>query len=98
MSLRPDARTQGRGPSVSAAERFNGSRFGRFLNGSWGRPFRLLAGTGFLVTGLVALPSVLGIALLAWSVLPLSAGAFDVCWISRALGGPLSGRAIRAQR
>jgi hypothetical protein len=37
---------------------------------------------------IAALPWLLGI------VLPLSAGFFDVCYISRTLGGPLSGAAI----
>ena len=97
MPLHQDARAQDR-RSVPAAQRFNRSRFGRFLNGPWGRPFRLMAGAGFLLTGLWSLPSPLGIALVAWSTLPLSAGSFDVCWISAALGGPLSGRRIRAEQ
>lgn len=81
-----------------AAARFNGSAFGRFVNSGAGRVFRLAAGVAFLVAGLSTLPSVLGFGLIAWSVLPLSAGALDVCWISAALGGPLSGRRIRAER
>ncbi len=32
---------------------------------------------------------------MAWGVLPLSAGAFDLCYISAVLGGPLSGARIR---
>lgn len=40
----------------------------------------------------------MGIAALVWSVFPLSAGAFDVCYISAALGGPLSGSKIREQQ
>jgi hypothetical protein len=83
---------------IGAAQRFNGSRFGRFINSRPGRAFRLVAGTGFLVAGLARLPSPLGAGLLAWSVFPLSAGAFDVCWISAALGGPLTGGRIRTVR
>jgi hypothetical protein len=81
---------------VSAAERFNRSGFGRFINARSGRVFRLGVGTGFLGAGLVMLPSPFGIGLLTWSLLPLSAGALDICWISVALGGPLAGRRIRA--
>lgn len=81
----------------SAALRFNGSAFGRFINSGPGRAFRLVAGTGFLVAGVVALPSVLGVALVAWSTLPLTAGVFDLCWISAALRGPLTGSRIRAE-
>ena len=80
----------------TASDRFNRSGFGRFINSRSGRVFRLAAGTGFLIAGLLALPSALGIGLLVWSVLPLSAGVFDVCWISAALGGPLSGSRVRA--
>ena len=55
-----------------------------------------MAGTGFLAAGLILRSQPLGWAALAWSVLPLSAGAFDLCYISAALGGPLSGARIRA--
>jgi len=37
----------------------------------------------------------LGLAALAWSFFPLSAGIFNVCWISLALGGPFSSATIR---
>jgi hypothetical protein len=30
-----------------------------------------------------------------WSILPITAGGFDVCYISAVLGGPFSGRIIR---
>jgi hypothetical protein len=85
-------------PRRAAAARFNQSSFGTFINGRAGRMFRLVAGSAFLVVGLATLPSALGIGLTLWSVLPLSAGAFDVCWISLALGGPLTGQRIRAER
>ena len=35
---------------------------------------------------------------MVWSLLPLSAGAFDICYVSAALGGPLSGTKIRSQQ
>jgi hypothetical protein len=93
-----DARRAGGLAATHAAtsDRFNHSRFGRFINSPEGRVFRLVAGTGFLVAGLLELPSLLGIGLLVWSALPLSAGALDICWISAALGGPLTGRRIRS--
>jgi len=55
-----------------------------------------VAGTGFLAAGIALRSQPLGWAALAWSVLPLSAGAFDLCYISAALGGPLSGARIRS--
>ena len=39
----------------------------------------------------------LGVISMAWGVLPLSAGALDICYISALLGGPLSGAKIRAK-
>jgi hypothetical protein len=34
---------------------------------------------------------------MVWSIFPLSAGAFDLCFVSALLGGPLSGAKIRAK-
>ena len=76
-------------------ELFNRSFLSRFLNSSGGRIFRLAAGAGFLIVGYVYRHHALGVLSMAWSVLPLSAGAFDICYISAVLGGPLSGAKIR---
>ena len=81
---------------MSPAQRFNATGFSRWVNGPSGRAFRLLAGAAWLAVGLMFLGQWWGIAAMAWSVLPLSAGVFDVCWISAALGGPLRGKSIRA--
>lgn len=80
----------------SLAASFNQSGFSHFLNGPSGRVFRIVAGLGFLILGLVFRDHLLGILSLVWSVFPLSAGAFDICYISAALGGPLSGKQIRS--
>jgi hypothetical protein len=80
---------------MSTAERFNQSGFSRFINSPGGRAFRLVAGTGFLVVGFVYRHHPLGVVSMLWSVLPLSAGAFDLCFISALVGGPLSGAKIR---
>ena len=76
-------------------ELFNRSPLSRFINSSAGRIFRLAAGVGFLAVGYVYRHHALGVLSMAWSVLPLSAGAFDICYISAVLGGPLSGAKIR---
>jgi hypothetical protein len=80
------------------AEGFNRSRFARFINSPSGRIFRIVAGAGFLVIGLVAVSGgqMIGILSLVWSVFPLSAGLLDICYISAALGGPISGKQIRS--
>lgn len=76
-------------------EMFNRSSFSRFLNSPAGRIFRLVAGAGFLVVGYLFRDSALGVLSIVWSFFPLSAGAFDICYISVVLGGPLSGAKIR---
>ena len=78
------------------AAAFNRSGFARFLNSPSGRAFRLAAGGGFLILGIVTRSYPLGILALVWSAFPLSAGALDICYISAALGGPISGKQIRS--
>lgn len=80
---------------MSSAEAFNRSWFSRFINSQAGRVFRLVAGTGFLVVGYLFRDHPPGVISMAFSVLPLSAGAFDLCYFSAVLGGPLSGAKIR---
>jgi hypothetical protein len=81
---------------MNAADTFNHSSFSRWINGRSGRLFRLTAGMVFLIVGIIFSNTPWGIASLIWSVFPLSAGAFDICYISAVLGGPLSGKTIRA--
>jgi hypothetical protein len=83
---------------MSLHESFNRSAFSTFINSRAGRIFRLLAGVGFLLGGYAFRHTTLGVASMIWSLAPLSAGAFDLCFISAALGGPLSGRAIRSRK
>ena len=80
---------------MDLATRFNRSAFSRWINRPSGRVFRVVAGAGFLVTGIVTRQHWWGLAALVWSVLPLTEGGGDVCYISKALGGPLSGKEIR---
>ncbi len=76
-------------------EDFNQSPFSHFINSSAGRLFRVIAGAAFLVTGYFFRAHPLGMLAMLWSILPITAGGFDVCYVSAALGGPLSGRTIR---
>lgn len=78
-------------------EAFNRSGLSRFLNSPAGRVFRMLAGIGFLVVGYVYRSHALGAVSMVWGVLPLSAGALDICYVSALLGGPLSGKKIRSK-
>jgi hypothetical protein len=82
---------------MSWHEAFNESGFSKFLNSPAGRVFRLAAGTGFIVAGYKYRGHKLGVLAMAWGVLPLSAGALDICYVSAMLGGPLSGVKIRSK-
>lgn len=82
---------------MSWQESFNRSGFSKFLNSPAGRIFRFAAGAGYLVIGYVRRDRALGKLSMVWGVFPLSAGAFDICFISAALGGPLSGEKIRSK-
>lgn len=74
---------------------FNRSRFGKFLTSPAGRVFRLVAGSGFVVAGYLYRGHPLGVFSMAWGALAMIAGAFDLCFISAVLGGPLSGAKVR---
>jgi hypothetical protein len=80
---------------MSIAEAFNRSGFARFINSPAGRVFRLVVGAGFLVVGYLFRDQTLGVISMVFSVLPLSAGAFDLCYVSAILCCPLSGAKIR---
>ena len=82
---------------MSWHEDFNRSPLSRFLNSPAGRGFRIGAGIAFLAVGYLWRDHGLGLAAITWSIFPLTAGGFDVCYISAALGGPLSGSTIRAR-
>lgn len=82
----------------SLADRFNRTGLSRWVNSDPGRAFRLCAGAAFLTAGFLLRDSAAGIALMAWSAVPLSAGVFNLCWISAVLGGPVRSEAIRAQQ
>jgi hypothetical protein len=79
-------------------ESFNKSGFSKFLNSIAGRILRLVVGIGFLVIGYMYRSHVSGMISMVWGVLPLSAGALDICYVSAALGGPLSGKKIRSMQ
>lgn len=77
-------------------ESFNKSNFSIFLNSPSGRILRLVVGIAFIVVGYVYRDHALGVISIIWGLLPLSAGALDICYVSAALGGPLSGKKIRS--
>ena len=83
---------------MDLATRFNGTSFSEWINSDNGRTFRVVAGSMFLIVGVTFRDEWWGLASLAWGVLPLTAGSFDVCYISAVTGGPLKGSEIREQQ
>ena len=81
---------------MSLAKSFAQSGFARFMNNRAGRISRLVAGLALIVWGYAQLGETLGIVLMLIGLIPLVAGALDLCLISALLGGPLSGKKVRA--
>ncbi len=79
------------------SESFNRSGVSIFLNSPAGRVFRLVAGMAWFALGFVYRGYPLGIFSMVWGLLAFVAGAFDICFISVALGGPISGPKIRSE-
>jgi hypothetical protein len=68
--------------------------FSRFMASAAGRAVRIVAGVALIVIG-----GVLGggwWALAVVGLVPLAAGALDVCLFNLLFGQPLSGKAVRA--
>lgn len=66
-----------------------------FLASSAGRLTRVVAGIVLILIGLLALGGAGGIILALIGVVPLLAGAFDVCVFAPLFGLPFAGPALR---
>ena len=75
---------------------FAASWLGQCMSSTRGRVGRIVAGLALIVGGLFVLGGTAGIVLAAIGLVPLLAGAFDVCLFSALLGGPLRGSGVRA--
>jgi hypothetical protein len=80
--------------TVSIAESFGRSRFAQFVNSPAGRLARLVAGAGLIGWGYTQRGTGTGLVFIAAGFVPLAAGAFNLCFISALLGGPISGERI----
>ncbi|MCU0648870.1 MAG: hypothetical protein MUF00_12790 [Gemmatimonadaceae bacterium] len=77
---------------------FERSGFAQFMASPAGRVTRVVAGVGMVVGGIAWRndgSTTGGTTLAIAGAVPLSAGLFDVCWLSPIFGGPLRGSAIR---
>ena len=83
---------------MSIAESFGRSGFARFINSPAGRITRIVAGIVLIGWGYTQLTTVTGLALIIVGLVPLVAGALDLCLISALLGGPISGKRIRGSK
>jgi Protein of unknown function (DUF2892) len=79
---------------VSIAESFGRSRFARIVNSPAGRLARLVVGAGLIGWGYAQRGTGTGLVLMAVGLVPLAAGAFDLCFISALLGGPIRGARV----
>ena len=70
--------------------------FVRFMTSPSGRALRVAAGVGLLTAGLSRRGTTGGRATAALALVPLAAGALDVCVLGPLLGAPLDGAAARA--
>jgi hypothetical protein len=84
--------------TMSLAQSFAHTGFARFINTVAGRIVRLVAGIALIVWGYSLLDETLGIVLIVIGLIPFVAGALDLCLISALLGGPLSGKKLRASK
>lgn len=75
---------------------FASSWFGQFMASAAGRWVRVIAGIALVAGGLGPIGGTTGIVVAVIGLVPLLAGAFDVCVFSALFGGPFVGRAIRA--
>jgi hypothetical protein len=70
----------------------------QFLASGAGRVVRAVAGLVLIWWGFSHRAGAIGVVIMLIGLVPLAAGIFDFCVLSRILGGPFSGAAIRAQR
>jgi hypothetical protein len=83
---------------MSITESFGRSGFALFVNSPAGRIIRIIAGIGLIGWGYTQLSTGMGLALIIVGLVPLVAGALDLCLISALLGGPVSGKRIRGSK
>ena len=76
---------------MGIAESFGRSGFAKFINSPAGRIARIVVGLALIVWGYTSG----GIVLIIIGLIPLAAGALDLCLISALLGGPISGKSVR---
>jgi hypothetical protein len=77
---------------------FAQSAFAQFMSSTTGRVVRIVAGLALIGWGYTQRAETLGIVLMIVGLLPLVAGAFDICVFGLFFGGPVAGKKIRASK
>jgi hypothetical protein len=70
--------------------------FAQFMSSGLGRGLRIVAGIILIAVGLAVVGGTGGIVLAVIGLVPLLAGAFDVCLFAPLFGAPLKGTDVRA--
>ncbi|HEU0073452.1 MAG TPA: YgaP-like transmembrane domain [Dehalococcoidia bacterium] len=70
--------------------------FARFMTSVAGRWFRIFAGVAMIAGGLVGVGGPTGLSIAALGLIPLAAGAGDICMLAPMLGTPFGGAKVRA--
>jgi hypothetical protein len=70
--------------------------FAQFMSSTTGRIARIVAGVLILGTGLFLIQGALGVLVGVIGLVPLVAGALDVCLFAPLFGAPLKGAEVRA--
>ena len=83
---------------MKLAESFAQTGFAQFMNSTAGRVARIVAGLCLIGLGYSQGAGAAGVILVVVGLLPLAAGAFNLCFISALLGGPLSGARVLASK
>ncbi len=79
---------------MTLADSFGKSAFAQLLNSPVGRIARVVVGLGLIAWGYPHRAGSTGIITMVVGLVPLTAGVFNLCFISALLGGPLSGARI----
>ncbi len=72
-------------------------QFVTFLASPSGRIYRIIGGMLLIAIGLLAIGGTIGVLLALIALVPLLAGAYDVCVFGPLLGFAFSGKAIRGE-
>jgi hypothetical protein len=74
---------------------FADSAFAQFMVTSAGRAIRVVAGVALIIWGYTQTGTTAGTVLMIIGLVPLIAGAFDLCLLGPLLGGPVRGVDVR---